>query len=44
MKDEYDNEPDGTPSRMAIYLGSVALRLIEKINYLFITDEHLRGQ
>lgn len=29
---------------MTIYLGSVTLRLIKKINHLLITNEHLHGQ
>lgn len=43
-KDEYGNEPESTPSRMPINLGSVTLRFIENINDFFITDEHLRRQ
>lgn len=38
------NEPNGTPRRVIIDLGDVALGLVEDVDHLFVSEEHLEAE
>ena len=33
--------PNGTPSRVAVYLYAITLSLVENVDFFFVCEEHL---